>query len=177
MALRGCPCCNRGHRCITAPGIATTSRHLPRAIADSAIDPTEGLFMRLTRFTALLLLPLLVSGCADRQPAQPAKAPPTTQERFSQSGKASYYARMHHGQRTANGETHDQNALVAAHRSLPFGTRVRVTNEQNGKQVVVRINDRGPFRRGRIIDLSRAAAAQLDMLTSGVIRVRIETLP
>ncbi|MAF87552.1 MAG: septal ring lytic transglycosylase RlpA family lipoprotein, partial [Pseudomonas sp.] len=63
------------------------------------------------------------------------------------------------------------------HRSLPFGTRVRVTNEQNGKQVVVRINDRGPFRRGRIIDLSRAAAAQLDMLKSGVIRVRIETLP
>jgi len=180
MALRGCPCCNRGHRCITAPGIATTSRHLPRAIADSAIDPTEGLFMRLTRFTTLLLLALLallVSGCADRQPAQPAKAPKATQEHFSQSGKASYYARMHHGQRTANGETHDQNALVAAHRSLPFGTRVRVTNEHNGKQVVVRINDRGPFRRGRIIDLSRAAAAQLDMLKTGVIRVRIETLP
>lgn len=177
MALRGCPCCNRGHRCITARGIATTSRHLPRAIADSAIDPTERLFMRLTRFTALLLLALLVSGCADRQPAQPANAPQATQERFSQSGKASYYARMHHGQRTANGETHDQNALVAAHRSLPFGTRVQVTNEQNGNQVVVRINDRGPFRRGRIIDLSRAAAAQLDMLKSGVIRVRIETLP
>src|SRR3546814_3166616 len=73
MALRGCPCCNRGHRCITAPGIATTSRHLPRAIADSAIDPTEGLFMRLPHFTALLLLALLVSGCADRKPAQPAK--------------------------------------------------------------------------------------------------------
>jgi len=100
-----------------------------------------------------------------------------TQERFTQSGKASYYARMHHGQRTANGETHDQNALVAAHRSLPFGTRVRVTNQQNGKQVVVRINDRGPFRRGRIIDVSRAAAAQLDMLDRGVVRVRIETLP
>ncbi|WP_313286030.1 septal ring lytic transglycosylase RlpA family protein [Stutzerimonas kunmingensis] len=136
--------------------------------------------MRLTRFTTLLLLALLallVSGCADRQPAQPAKAPKSTQEHFSQSGKASYYARMHHGQRTANGETHDQNALVAAHRSLPFGTRVRVTNEHNGKQVVVRINDRGPFRRGRIIDLSRAAAAQLDMLKTGVIRVRIETLP
>ena len=66
---------------------------------------------------------------------------------------------MHHGQRTANGETHDQNALVAAHRSLPFGTRVRVTNQQNGKQVVVRINDRGPFRRGRIIDVSRRGCA------------------
>lgn len=133
--------------------------------------------MRLTRLTALLFLTLIVSGCADRQATQPTKAPPTTQDRFSQSGKASYYARMHHGQRTANGEIHDQNALVAAHRSLPFGTRVRVTNEQNGKQVVVRINDRGPFRRGRIIDVSRAAAAQLDMLRSGVVRVRIETLP
>lgn len=133
--------------------------------------------MRLTRLTALLILTLIVSGCADRQATQPTNAPPTTQDRFSQSGKASYYARMHHGQRTANGETHDQNALVAAHRSLPFGTRVRVANEQNGKQVVVRINDRGPFRRGRIIDVSRAAAAQLDMLRSGVVRVRIETLP
>lgn len=132
--------------------------------------------MRLTRVTTLLLLALLASGCADRQPTQPSKSPPTAQDRFSQSGKASYYARVHHGQRTANGETHDENALVAAHRSLPFGTRVRVTNEQNGKQVVVRINDRGPFRRGRIIDLSRAAAAQLDMLQSGVARVRIETL-
>ncbi|EWC41112.1 septal ring lytic transglycosylase RlpA family protein [Pseudomonas stutzeri] len=133
--------------------------------------------MRLTRFTALLLLALLASGCADRQPTQQPKAPSATEERFSQSGKASYYARMHHGQRTANGETHDQNALVAAHRSLPFGTRVRVTNEQNGKQVVVRINDRGPFRRGRIIDLSRAAAQQLGMLERGVARVRIEVLP
>jgi len=159
-----------------APGIARTFPHLPPAIADSAIDPTEGLFMRLTRFAALVLLALLASGCADRQATQPTKATPTTQDRFSQNGKASYYARMHHGQRTANGETHDQNALVAAHRSLPFGTRVRVTNERNGKQVVVRINDRGPFRRGRIIDLSHAAAAQLDMLESGVARVRIETV-
>lgn len=132
--------------------------------------------MRLIRLTALLLLALLASGCADRQSSQPSKPPPATQERFSQSGKASYYARMHHGQRTANGETHDQNALVAAHRTLAFGTKVRVTNERNGKQVVVRINDRGPFRRGRIIDLSRAAATQLDMLNSGVARVRIETV-
>ncbi|MDL0441204.1 septal ring lytic transglycosylase RlpA family protein [Stutzerimonas frequens] len=133
--------------------------------------------MRMPRLVTLLTLILLAAGCAERQPTQPPQAPASTQERFTQSGKASYYARMHHGQRTANGETHDQNALVAAHRSLPFGTRVRVTNQQNGKQVIVRINDRGPFRRGRIIDVSRAAAAQLDMLERGVVRVRIETLP
>jgi len=131
----------------------------------------------MPRLVTLLTLILLAAGCAERQPTQPPQAPASTQERFTQSGKASYYARMHHGQRTANGETHDQNALVAAHRSLPFGTRVRVTNQQNGKQVIVRINDRGPFRRGRIIDVSRAAAAQLDMLERGVVRVRIETLP
>lgn len=133
--------------------------------------------MRMPRLVTLLTVILLAAGCVERQPTQPPQAPATTQERFTQSGKASYYARMHHGQRTANGETHDQNALVAAHRSLPFGTRVRVTNQQNGKQVIVRINDRGPFRRGRIIDVSRAAAAQLDMLERGVVRVRIETLP
>ncbi|EXF43980.1 lipoprotein [Pseudomonas sp. BAY1663] len=134
--------------------------------------------MRQIPLLVLLLLALLAGGCAERQPAPPAATPPPSrQEGFTQSGKASYYARMHHGKRTANGETHDQNALVAAHRSLPFGTRVRVTNLNNGKQVVVRINDRGPFRRGRIIDLSRAAARQLDMLNAGVARVRIETLP
>ena len=127
-----------------------------------------------------LLLALLVSGCAERVPA-PATLPDTSatrqdKSRFSQQGKASFYARMHHGQRTANGETHDQNAMVAAHRSLAFGTQVRVTNVRNGKQVTVRINDRGPFVRGRIIDLSRAAAERIGMIDQGIARVRIETL-
>jgi len=132
--------------------------------------------MRHIRLVIPLLLALLSGGCAERPPAPPAEKPPVRQETFTQSGKASFYARMHHGKRTANGEIHDQNALVAAHRSLPFDSRVRVTNLRNGKQVDVRINDRGPFRRGRIIDLSRAAAARLDMLEAGVVRVRIEVI-
>ena len=127
-----------------------------------------------------LLLALLVAGCAERAPVPPApsepRAPLQDKSRFSQEGKASFYARRHHGQRTANGERHDQNTLVAAHRSLPFGTQVRVTNLRNGKQVTVRINDRGPFVRGRIIDLSRAAAERIGMIDQGIVRVRIEAL-
>ncbi|MFV3386332.1 septal ring lytic transglycosylase RlpA family protein [Pseudomonas sp. NY15364] len=94
----------------------------------------------------------------------------------SETGKASYYGDRHHGQRTASGERFDQNALTAAHRTLPFGTRVRVTNLNNERSVVLRINDRGPFVRGRVIDVSRAAATQLDMLRAGVVPVRVEAL-
>lgn len=86
---------------------------------------------------------------------------------------ASYYGRAHDGRRTASGEIFDMNGLTAAHRTLPFGTRVRVTNLANGRQAVVRINDRGPFRRGRIIDLSYAAARKLGLVRRGVARVRV----
>ncbi|MGQ7959285.1 septal ring lytic transglycosylase RlpA family protein [Pseudomonas sp. SP16.1] len=94
----------------------------------------------------------------------------------SETGKASYYGDRHHGRKTASGERFDQHALTAAHRSLPFGSRVKVTNLNNGRSVVVRINDRGPFVRGRVIDLSRRAAQQLDMLRAGVVPVRLEPL-
>ncbi|ERI52900.1 hypothetical protein N878_17200 [Pseudomonas sp. EGD-AK9] len=94
----------------------------------------------------------------------------------TETGKASYYGDRHHGRKTASGERFDQHALTAAHRSLPFGTRVRVTNLSNERSVVVRINDRGPFVRGRIIDVSRAAAERLGMLRSGVVPVRVEQL-
>jgi rare lipoprotein A len=77
------------------------------------------------------------------------------------------------GSRTASGEKMNANVLAAAHRSLPFGTRVRVDNLRNGRSVVVRINDRGPFVRGRVIDLTRGAAQQLDMLHSGTTSVRL----
>ncbi|MBD2159375.1 septal ring lytic transglycosylase RlpA family protein [Limnothrix sp. FACHB-1083] len=96
--------------------------------------------------------------------------------RSSQTGQASWYGPGFHGNRTANGERFNQNALTAAHRTLPFGTLVRVTNLRNGRSVIVRINDRGPFTRGRIVDLSVAAAREIDMYSSGVASVRLEVL-
>ena len=92
------------------------------------------------------------------------------------SGKASWYGSSFHGRRTANGERYNQYALTAAHRSLPFGTRVKVTNVNNGRSVVVRINDRGPFIKGRVIDLSTAAASNIGMIHHGVVPVRLQVL-
>jgi rare lipoprotein A len=92
------------------------------------------------------------------------------------SGMASWYGPGFHGRRSASGEVFNQNALTAAHRTLPFGTQVRVTNLANGQSVVVRINDRGPFGHGRIIDLSAAAASNIGLRASGVARVQIEVL-
>jgi rare lipoprotein A len=93
-----------------------------------------------------------------------------------QTGEASYYADAFIGRTTASGERYDPDALTAAHRSLPFGTRVRVTRLEGGQSVVVRINDRGPFIRGRIIDLSHAAARRLDMIREGVVPVTVEVI-
>ncbi len=92
------------------------------------------------------------------------------------SGKASYYSDDLHGKKTASGEAYDKNALTAAHPKLPFGTKVRVTNIENGKSVIVRINDRGPHTGGRVIDLSRAAAAEIGLLKSGIAQVKLETV-
>jgi rare lipoprotein A len=92
------------------------------------------------------------------------------------TGMASWYGPGFHGRRSASGEVFDQNAMTAAHRTLPFGTQVRVTNLNNGRQVVVRINDRGPFTGGRVIDLSAAAASSIGLRSSGVGRVQLEVL-
>ena len=91
-------------------------------------------------------------------------------------GKASWYGPGFHGRRTANGERYNQNALTAAHRHLRFGTRVKVTNLNNGRSVVVRINDRGPYAKGRVIDVSAAAARSLGMIKRGVVPVRVTIL-
>lgn len=92
------------------------------------------------------------------------------------TGMASWYGPGFHGRRSASGEVFNQNALTAAHRTLPFGTRVRVTNVNTGQQVIVRINDRGPFGHGRVIDLSSAAAANIGLRAAGVGQVRLEVL-
>ncbi|OLU32456.1 hypothetical protein BVH03_07260 [Pseudomonas sp. PA15(2017)] len=117
----------------------------------------------------LIVFSLLLAGCS----STPYSGVPSD---YRAEGKASYYGRAHHGNRTASGERFDQNALTAAHRALPFGTQVKVTNLNNNRSVVVRINDRGPFARGRIIDVSRKAAEALDMIRSGVAPVRVEGL-
>ena len=89
-------------------------------------------------------------------------------------GIVSYYANFFHGRRTANGTRYDKGALTAAHRTLPFGTLVRVTNPRNGRSVVVRVNDRGPYVRGRVLDLSREAARRLGILSQGIARLAWE---
>lgn len=91
-------------------------------------------------------------------------------------GDASYYNDKYHGQSTASGELYDKNAMTAAHKSLEFGTRVRVTRLDNDKSVIVRINDRGPYKPGRIIDLSRKAAEKIDLISDGVTNVKVEIL-
>lgn len=92
---------------------------------------------------------------------------------FSQEGVASWYGGKFHGRKTANGEIYDMNGVTAAHKSLPFGTIVNVQNLDNGKAIKVRINDRGPFIKGRIIDLSKKAAEAIGMMHSGTANVRI----
>lgn len=90
-----------------------------------------------------------------------------------ETGVASYYAYKYHGRATASGERFDMNEFTAAHQTLPFGARVRVTNLDNGKSVTVRINDRGPFVKGRVIDLSLAAAKRIDMINAGLANVEV----
>lgn len=92
---------------------------------------------------------------------------------YSKVGQASWYGPGFHGKKTANGEIYNQNAMTAAHKTLPLGSVVEVKNLKNGKKITVRINDRGPFKPGRIIDLSHEGAKRIDMLNDGVVKVRV----
>lgn len=127
--------------------------------------------------SGLLLGLAVVALVACARPDGDASAQPP---RMRQTGLASYYGPGLHGRRTASGERFDQTGMTAAHRTLPLGTRVRVTNLENSESVVVTINDRGPYgrnrRRGVIIDVSRAAAKRLDFIADGLTRVRVEVL-
>lgn len=95
---------------------------------------------------------------------------------YVETGKASFYANVHQSKKTANGEIYYHKLNTAAHKKLPFGTKVRVTNVKNGKTVVVKINDRGPFVKGRIVDLSRSAFSSIANTASGIIEVKIEVI-
>lgn len=130
------------------------------------------------RWTIAVLAMLLGAfGCAGA--AAPSADSPGSAKTTSpqvQRGKATWYGGKFHGRKTASGERFDKQKLTAAHRSLPFGTVVKVVNELNGAEVTVRINDRGPFGKGRIIDVSEAAARELDMLDRGVVPVTVQVV-
>jgi rare lipoprotein A len=127
---------------------------------------------------AILFFPLLLFLAACSVPASRVTLAPGlgTQGRVSQTGIASWYGPGFHGKTTASGTIYDQNDLTAAHQTLPLGTRVLVTNLENGSSTEVTINDRGPFAKGRIIDLSFAAGKALGMIRPGTIPVRVEVV-
>jgi rare lipoprotein A len=116
-------------------------------------------YMKFSSYIALILTIILFTGCTPR---------------ISQTGKASFYADKFDGRKTANGEIFSNTKLTAAHKTLPFGTKVKVINLSNGKSVRVRINDRGPFVAGRMIDLSKKAARKINMVNAGVGNVKIK---
>lgn len=120
--------------------------------------------------------PALTSILGKPQPKVASQLVASGSIQFQIRGEASWYGPGFHGGRTANGESFNQYAMTAAHRSLPFGTQVRVTNLNNGRSVLVRINDRGPFTGGRVIDLSKGAASVIGVTSSGVAPVRIDVL-
>ena len=127
------------------------------------------------RFLAALLLAAALAACAGSHgPAGPGSAKAAA--RGAQVGIASWYGPGFHGRQTASGQRYDMYAMTAAHRSLPFGTRVRVTNLENARSVVLTINDRGPFVDGRIVDVSKRAAQMLGFERRGKAKVRLQLL-
>jgi rare lipoprotein A len=134
-----------------APPPTPRSTHLPQPEAAAAFQPAPR-------------KPTNLKAC---RPARPA---------YDRRGTASWYGPTLHGGATASGEPFDMNALTAAHRTLPFGTRVKVTNLKNGRAVVLTINDRGPFAAGRLIDVSRRAARELGFLENDLAKVRVEAV-
>lgn len=124
-----------------------------------------------TQRLLLVLLSMVVVGCSSLQPRTPEEW-----IGYTDTGEASYYANKHQQRKTASGELYRHELKTAAHKELPFGSKVKVTNVNNGKSVVVRVNDRGPFVRGRIIDLSKSAFSSIGNTAAGIIDVKIEVI-
>jgi len=144
--------------------------------------------LALLRVSTAVAISVSLPACQTAQPLPPpepiaAAAPavepvqPPPPRLYRATGTASWYGTFHHGRKTASGERFDKEAMTAAHRTLPLDTRVVVTNLENGRSVEVTVNDRGPYAKGRLIDLSEAAARRLDFRADGVTRVRVEELP
>lgn len=154
----------------------------------SPVSRTEPrIFLRHVAILAATVFAL--AGCAHRvstqqppasvpipQPVPPETAPPVASSPLVEEGVASWYGNPFDGRRTSNGEIYDMHAMTAAHRTLPFGSVVRVTNLSNGQQAELRVNDRGPFVANRIIDVSQAAAKALGMIGTGTAMVRLEVV-
>jgi len=120
--------------------------------------------VRRAALAGALLMGLLATGCGSSRPG------------FTQSGQGSYYANKFRGRPTASGAPYRPSKMTAAHNTLPFGTRIRVTNVRNGRSVKVTVNDRGPHVAGRIVDVSGKAARRLDLVRAGVVPVRLEVI-
>lgn len=132
---------------------------------------------RLARASSTVITLVVLAACATPRAGKPPEAatsPPRIG--WEETGQASWYGHPYHGRRTASGEIYDMRQLTAAHRTLPLGTRALITHLGNGRTVEVRINDRGPFVWGRIVDLSRAAAERLGGLGAGLFPVRLRIL-
>lgn len=166
--------------CATAPAPSVTSagaapstpKPLTAAVPPATVAKGE-VTAKSVETTASVATPHTPASDAPSTSALPAMLPSGAAEGLVDRGFASWYGRKFHGRRTASGERYDMNAMTAAHKTLPFGTRVRVRSVATGKEVVVRINDRGPYRHQRIIDLSQAAIASLGLKNRGVTTVEL----
>jgi rare lipoprotein A len=166
--------CAEGHRnSFERPGIdKTRSSRIVLVLRRCIFTGRARIALRC--FACALALMFVAAGCARRSTAR--RPSPPARIGSTETGVASWYGVPYNGRPTASGEIFDMEMLTAAHRALPFETWVEITNLSNGKQVDVRITDRGPFVRGRIIDLSMAAARQIDMVRAGTARVRLKVI-
>lgn len=134
----------------------------------------------ILKIMVVIIISACMWGCSSVKPkvssTQPTATTSASRPSHVETGKASFYANLHQSKKTASGEIYYHKLNTAAHKKLPFGTKIRVTNLANGKTIVVKINDRGPFVKGRILDLSRSAFSSIANVSSGIIEVKIEVI-